>query len=183
LLASFFAIAFGVFRTRRLEFHADHIEELGSMLLRITAQGIFAYSVFSVVAGVLSTSKNGSSSLVLAIWLMTILEVTVQTLFISDMTRRRVNSSEQNLKKPGRQIVTFLLINNIILWLVYTFQMQNLEANPIQVDFYGFLPWIIMQRLTLPLCIFYRFHSAVTYAEIWKNTYRFAGSSSDVEAS
>ena len=40
-----------------------------------------------------------------------------------------------------------------------------------------------MQRLTLPLCIFYRFHSAVTYAEIWKNTYRFAGSSSDVEAS
>jgi len=52
-----------------------------------------------------------------------------------------------------------------------------------QVDFYGFLPWIIMQRLTLPLCIFYRFHSAVTYAEIWKNTYRFAGSSSDVEAS
>ena len=49
------------------------------------------------------------------------------------MTRRRVNSSEQNLKKPGRQIVTFLLINNIILWLVYTFQMQNLEANPIQV--------------------------------------------------
>lgn len=94
-------------------------------------------------------------------------------LFISDMSRRRVGTAEQDNRKPGRQTVTFLLITNLTLWLVYTFEMQKVEANPVQLNFYGFLPWAIMQRMTLPLCIFYRFHSAIVYAEIWKNTYRF----------
>lgn len=57
----------------------------------------------------------------------------IQTLFISDLTRRHVKSIEQNMKKPGRQMVTLLLINNLTLWLVYTFEMQKLEANPVQV--------------------------------------------------
>ena len=96
-------------------------------------------------------------------------------LFISDMSRRRVSTAEQDQRKPGRQTVTFLLITNLTLWLVYTFEMQKVEANPVQLNFYGFLPWAIMQRMTLPLCIFYRFHSAIVYAEIWKNTHRFNG--------
>lgn len=96
-------------------------------------------------------------------------------LFISDMSRRQVATVEQDKRKPGRQTVTFLLITNLTLWLVYTFEMQKVEANPVQLNFYGFLPWAIMQRMTLPLCIFYRFHSAIVYAEIWKNTYRFSG--------
>jgi len=96
-------------------------------------------------------------------------------LFISDMSRRRVSTAEQDHREPGRQTVTFLLITNLTLWLVYAFEMQKVEANPVQLNFYGFLPWAIMQRMTLPLCIFYRFHSAIVYAEIWKNTYRFNG--------
>ena len=94
-------------------------------------------------------------------------------LFMSDMSRRRVSTPEQDRVKPGRQSVTFLLITNLTLWLVYTFEMQKVEANPVQLNFYGFLPWAIMQRITLPLCIFYRFHSAIVYAEIWKNSYRY----------
>jgi hypothetical protein len=31
---------------------------------------------------------------------------------------------------------------------------------------------VIIQKLTLPLCIFFRFHSTVALAEIWKNTYK-----------
>jgi len=42
----------------------------------------------------------------------------------------------------------------------------------VQLEFYGFVPWSIIQRITLPLCIFHRFHSAVTLAEIWKTTYK-----------
>lgn len=49
------------------------------------------------------------------------------------MSRRRVSSAEQDADKPGRQTVTFLLIINLTLWLVYTFEMQKLEANPVQV--------------------------------------------------
>ncbi|EFX62591.1 hypothetical protein DAPPUDRAFT_37346, partial [Daphnia pulex] len=61
----------------------------------------------------------------------------------------------------------FLLITNMTLWLVYTFEMQKVEANPVQLNFYGFLPWSIVQCMSLPLYIFYRFHSARVYAEIW----------------
>lgn len=157
-----------------MHFHADHEEELGSILLRISALGMFAYSVFSMIAGALTVSSSYEPPLLVFInGLLSLIEVTAQTLYISDMSRRSVNTPEQNREKPGRQAVTFLLITNMTLWLVYTFEMQKVEANPVQLNFYGFLPWAIVQRLTLPLCIFYRFHSAIVYSEIWKNSYRY----------
>ena len=67
----------------------------------------------------------------------------MQLLFISDMSRRRVGNAEQDANKPGRQAVTFLLIINLTLWLVYTFEMQKLEANPVQV----------CQSIKLQLCV------------------------------
>jgi hypothetical protein len=151
------------------------MEELGSILLRISALGIFGYSAFSMIAGALGSSDEEPPTLVFINGLLSVIEVTVQTIFISDMSRRSVNTAEQDLEKPGRQSVTFLLITNMTLWLVYTFEMQKVEANPVQLNFYGFLPWSIVQRISLPLCIFYRFHSAMVYAEIWKNSFRYHG--------
>ena len=40
------------------------------------------------------------------------------------------------------------------------------------MEFYGFMPWIIIQRITLPLCVFFRFHSTVVLSELWKQCYR-----------
>lgn len=42
----------------------------------------------------------------------------------------------------------------------------------LQIKFFGYQPWVIIQKLALPLCIFFRFHSTVALAEIWKNTYK-----------
>ncbi|XP_026469201.1 proton channel OtopLc-like [Ctenocephalides felis] len=58
------------------------------------------------------------------------------------------------------------------MFAIYTFEAQKVVANPVQLDFYGFLAWSIVQRVCLPLCIFHRFHSAVTLAEVWKTTYK-----------
>ena len=41
------------------------------------------------------------------------------------------------------------------------------------MDFYGKMPWILIQRITLPLCVFFRFHSTVVLSELWKNSYRW----------
>ncbi|KAI9561301.1 hypothetical protein GHT06_012257 [Daphnia sinensis] len=178
LVFSLFAMAIGSYRARHLHFHSDHMEELGSILLRVSALGIFAYSVFSMIAGAFANQETDEPPVLVFInGLLSVVEVTMQMLFISDMSRRRVNTIEQDREKPGRQAVTFLLITNLTLWLVYTFEMQKVEANPVQLNFYGFLPWAIVQRITLPLCIFYRFHSAMVYAEIWKNSYRYHGPS------
>lgn len=103
---------------------------------------------------------------------MICLQVVLQLLFIADVSRRRVHLPEHDRSKPGRQVVTFLLICNVTMWIIYTFETQKVEANPVQLDFYGFLAWAIVQRVTLPLCIFHRFHSAVTLAEIWKTSYK-----------
>lgn len=179
LLISLIAMVICITQTRSLSFNIHHHEELGGTLLRVTALGLFTYAALSNTAAALTVSDTVTGvkpAVVLITWLLTIIEVTVQTLFMSDMTRRRVSNPEQNHEKPGRQIITFLLVSNLTLWLLYTFEVQRLDTNPVQLKFYGFKPWAMILRITFPLCIFYRFHAAITYAEIWKNTYTYRAS-------
>jgi Otopetrin len=60
-------------------------------------------------------------------------QVVFQLLFIADVSRRRVHLPEHERTKPGRQVVTFLLICNITMWVIYTFEVQKVSANPVQV--------------------------------------------------
>ncbi len=41
---------------------------------------------------------------------------------------------EQDRSKPGRQVVTFLLICNLAIWVIYTFEVQKVEESPVQVQ-------------------------------------------------
>lgn len=50
------------------------------------------------------------------------------------MSKRHVYLPEHNRNKPGRQIVTFLLICNITMWTLFTFESQKVLANPVQVN-------------------------------------------------
>lgn len=113
-----------------------------------------------------------SHNLQIAILIINLFQVILQLLFIADVSRRRVHLPEHDRTKPGRQVVTFLLICNITIWIIYTFEMRKVENNPVQLKYYGYLTWSMVQRLTLPLCIFHRFHSAVALAEIWKTSYK-----------
>uniref|UniRef100_T1I0N1 Uncharacterized protein n=1 Tax=Rhodnius prolixus TaxID=13249 RepID=T1I0N1_RHOPR len=151
---SIVAIIIGFIRVQSLKFRGDEQSDLNDILLRVSAFGLFVYAVFSVIAGSLTAL------------------VVLQLLFISDVSRRRVHLPEHDRSKPGRQVVTFLLIANVTMWIIYTFEIQKVVANPVQLNFYGFLAWSMVQRVTLPLCIFHRFHSAVTLAEIWKTSYK-----------
>ena len=48
----------------------------------------------------------------------------------------------QDRSKPGRQIVTFLLICNLAIWVIYTFEVQKVEESPVQVDqYYARFSW------------------------------------------
>jgi hypothetical protein len=60
-------------------------------------------------------------------------QVVLQLLFIADVARRRVHLPEHDRSKPGRQVVTFLLICNVTMWVIYTFEAQKVIANPVQV--------------------------------------------------
>ena len=66
----------------------------------------------------------------------------------------------------------FFFIFNISQWLVLTFEIQKFRASLVESNFYGLMPWIIIQRVTLPLAVFFRFHSAVISIELWKGVYK-----------
>lgn len=103
------------------------------MLLRIAAFGLYAYSLFGVIAGALDLNST-QHLFVLITSVLTIVQVTLQTLFISDVVCRKRSGPKQ----PGRQLITFLLIINLTLWIVYTFEMQKLESSPVQLRFVSF---------------------------------------------
>ncbi|XP_034947235.1 proton channel OtopLc isoform X2 [Chelonus insularis] len=169
---SIIAIIIGFIRVQSLKFKAEEQSDLNDILLRVSGFGLFLYAVFSVIAGSLAAFTHEPNLLVMVTGLLAIVQVVLQMLFIADVSRRRVHLPEHDRSKPGRQVVTFLLICNVTMWVIYTFETQKVVANPVQLDFYGYLAWTIVQRVTMPLCIFHRFHSAVTLAEIWKTSYK-----------
>ena len=108
--------------------------------------------------------------------MMIILQTLLQTLFLSDATHRLnrtentyllliknykryliyffrfVFTSGQLRRKPGRQVVTFLLVVNITLWIVnIIFTSQTAPEVTEGVWF-----WSTVINLSLPLCILYR---------------------------
>ncbi|XP_017884240.1 proton channel OtopLc isoform X6 [Ceratina calcarata] len=172
MVFSIVAIIVGFIRVQSLKFKAEEQSDLNDILLRVSGFGLFVYAVFSVIAGSLAAFTHEPNLLVMLTGLLSVAQVILQMLFIADVSRRRVHLPEHDRSKPGRQVVTFLLICNLTMWAIYTFESQKVMANPVQLDFYGFLAWAIVQRVTLPLCIFHRFHSAVTFAEIWKTSYK-----------
>ena len=50
-----------------------------------------------------------------------------------------------------------------------------------EASFFGLTPWVIAQRVTLPLAAFFRFHSAVVAVDLWKGVYRKRGHGSGPE--
>ena len=99
----------------------------------------------------------------------------VQTLMIIDGLRRCSESKQNQTLKPGRNIITFLICTNLILYLWDTIEAKTPGYNKARKYYYGKIFWTILGHLLLPLTIFYRFHSSVALADIWASAYQ-AGS-------
>ena len=127
---------------------------MNDILLRISAFGLFIYNVFSVIAGALNAHKDDQNLLVTITSAVAIFQVILQLLFIADVSRRRVHLPEHDRTKPGRQIVTFLLICNISMFAIYTFEAQKVMANPVSLQSYILNLFINFTFLSISL---YRF--------------------------
>jgi hypothetical protein len=91
---------------------------------------------------------------------------------IMDGLRRCSDSHDNQMNKPGRNVVTLLLITNLAIYLWDTFEVKNTSYHEARKKFYGELLWTLLSHMTLPLCIFYRFHSSVALADIWSSAYK-----------
>ena len=169
----------GFFKLQQLRFSslADDNCTLDDRLLVVSLFGLFAFNVFLVVSSVANIDESGLIgilSLVSAV--LAFIQAAKQTVFILDALRRRAITERQARRKPGRTLVTFLLLCNLSLWVVNTFEVKKAEAVDMHVRYYGNLPWSIITHACVPMLIFFRFHSTVCLSDIWVHAYMIKAS-------
>lgn len=141
-------------------------------LLFLSFAGVFAFAVFGVIAAAFETHKPKGVLNILTNLFM-ILQSTMQVLFIVAGTKLISANESQEQRKRGREYVMFLILCNFALWLMNTFETQQPEHNPVQMDFYGPLAWSVLTHITVPLSIYFRFHSSVCLINIWRFAWRY----------
>lgn len=164
------ATVIGMVQVRHLRYDSMRTFALDDILLVGGQTGLFLYSTFTVIGG--HFTLKGDNVLVLITALASIVQTAFQTMFILDASRRNVSTPDHIRKKPGREIVTFLLVANLAMWAISTLEKSRAESHPIQLNFYGLWAWTIITHVSMPLAIFYRFHSTVCLCEIWKRAYK-----------
>ncbi|OQV17399.1 hypothetical protein BV898_08502 [Hypsibius exemplaris] len=155
----------------RFEVHLINLE-LDESLLMIGMIGVYAYAILSLL-GTFDTADTFFGRLSQASSSLILLQATVQTLFLLDAGKRGLKKDDLERKsKPGKQALTFLLVLNFAMWTVDVFCAVHPDGTPQQHQFYGAYAWTLLLHLTVPLMIFYRFHSTACIFEVWKRAYK-----------
>ncbi|KAK6959789.1 otopetrin-2 [Biomphalaria glabrata] len=153
--------------------HYSTTKEVGleEILMLISLSGLGLFGVFSIVSGsfYIDTLRGGITVMTNVLML---LQAGSQATFILAALRASAKHRSQVRSKPGRQYVIFLLISNFALWAMNTFETQRMEHNVIQVQFYGPTAWAIFSHISVPLGIYFRFHSTVSLSTIWKQAWK-----------
>ena len=155
--------------TKRSSFDAD------TALLRFSACFLIIYAVFTCLNGCLlcfdeSSVESGHGPLQIALGAIEIVQVTLQLQFLTEL-KHKVLPVEMREIMPGRQHVIFLFFLNFSQWIILTFETQKVIRTSTELGLYGLQGWIIIRRLTIPLAIFYRLHSAIISVELWQEVY------------
>ncbi|CAG4964868.1 unnamed protein product [Parnassius apollo] len=140
------------------------METVLSMVATISLQNI----VKTVDFAVMLVCTNASYILDL----VRFVQVIIQTTLLVDGLRRCSNSRSLRRTKPGRELHMFLIIANVGMWLFNTFSYKSPDRLDARYEYYGKVLWSILGHISLPLIMFYRFHSSVCFADIWVTAYR-----------
>ena len=159
---------------RNYQHHTSPKLDLDNLLLVIAQSGTFLYSICSILFALMRwTSEktiNSTFACALADAIFELVQTLLQSFFILDSSRKRPNADQAH-HKPGREATIFLFVCNLFMWAVTISWPNNLEHHPYAKVGNGGL-WSTITHLTLPLAIFYRFHSTVCLWEIWKNCFK-----------
>ncbi|OWF53428.1 otopetrin-2-like [Mizuhopecten yessoensis] len=165
------ATIIAVWRMRHLRFSRTLTDELEVVLALLSFSGLFMFSVFSIFAGIhVIDTLDGVLTIITNIFAT--VQATLQTMLLIMGMGMSAGSQINAAKKAGREFVTFLLLCNITMWGNTTFQIKNVAHNPVQLQFYGPEAWGIFTHISVPLSIFFRFHSTVCLSHIWKHAWK-----------
>ncbi|CAG9563621.1 unnamed protein product [Danaus chrysippus] len=154
-------------QTRKLDINEHPISLLDDILLFICLPAFFMETVFSMVATLSIVNIIRSIDV-----MVMVVQVVIQTALLVDGLRRCSNSRKLRRRKPAREMMMFLVIANVAVWLFNTFSYKSPDSLDERYEFYGKVLWSILGHISLPLIMFYRFHSSVCFADIWDAAYK-----------
>ncbi|CAK1578284.1 unnamed protein product [Parnassius mnemosyne] len=154
-------------QTIKLDINEHPISLLDDVLLFVCLPAFFMEVVLSMVATI--SLHNIVKTVDLAVMFI---QVIIQTTLLVDGLRRCSNSRKLRRKKPGRELHMFLIIANVAMWLFNTFSYKSPDRLDERYEYYGKVLWSILGHISLPLIMFYRFHSSVCFADIWGSAYK-----------
>ncbi len=79
---------------------------------------------------------------------LSIIQGTLQTLFILECLRRYARNNGAFLHKPARELITALLLVNISLWLFDTLSAKKFDSKPFLIEHFGILKWSIINAFS-----------------------------------
>ncbi|XP_011699229.1 PREDICTED: uncharacterized protein LOC105456696, partial [Wasmannia auropunctata] len=173
--------ASGLVQVRQISIVTRAPAALDSLLSNVSLFGVQLYSVFTIVVCACSLAMSDQDEtedtrarhiMLLSMSVLQLVQCFAQSTLIAETSRRSCITRFQMLAKPGRQVITFLLFSNAVLWAFDTVITQNWLSQELQLRFFGVLAWGVLSRIGLPLLIFYRFHSCVLLLEAWNKCYR-----------
>ncbi|KAI3365707.1 hypothetical protein L3Q82_010154 [Scortum barcoo] len=70
------------------------------------------------------------------------------------------------MKRAIKEICAFLILSNIMLWVIPAFGVHPQFENGVGKQFFGFSVWFVLVNLGQPLSVFYRMHSVGALMEL-----------------
>ncbi|XP_017875199.1 proton channel OtopLc-like [Ceratina calcarata] len=172
--------ASGLVQVRQMSIVSRPPATLDTLLSNVALFGVQLYSVFTIVVCACSLAiledeseeTRGRHVMLLTASILQLIQCFAQSTLIAEASKRECITRFQIIAKPARQVITFLLFSNSVLWAFDTTITQNWFSQELQLRFFGVLAWGVISRIGLPLLIFYRFHSCVLLLEAWNKCYR-----------
>lgn len=173
------AVIVAVIKMRDLKYQQKHNDHHGSSvsldctLLVLAQTGVYVYGMFSIMGcyyTMLNGDHGGKEGLVAEVF--GLIQTSMQTLFILNACWRKCKGAQQQRSKPGREMVTFLLVANMSMWFINTLIKGRAGFRPSHLSFFGVWAWTVITHVSMPLAIFYRFHSTICLFDIWKSAYK-----------
>uniref|UniRef100_A0A3B3ZTC1 Otopetrin 3 n=1 Tax=Periophthalmus magnuspinnatus TaxID=409849 RepID=A0A3B3ZTC1_9GOBI len=163
---------------------------LDVLLLTVTALGQLGLSYFSMVAAFAIGTQGILGDLDLSYSVLSLLELVLQNIFIieglhrhpslkakkkpkSTMFKVRMRSWDQlsslGLGEMAKTFCAFLVLSNIMLWIIPAFGVHPQFENGLGKQFFGFSCWFVLVNVGQPLTVFYRMHSVAALMELLLN--------------
>ncbi|XP_064645328.1 proton channel OtopLc-like isoform X2 [Lineus longissimus] len=173
LFSCLVAVCFGFKYIHNLKFHPLEKDTFDDKLLIMAQGGVFTYSTLLGISAIsdLAGGYQDTTYLYLIRAILNFVQSGIQTVFVLDSMRRCAGHEDHVRRKPGRAVISFLVMVNLAMWLVNTFEMEKAEVSGVRVIYFDRVAWSVVSHMLVPLVIFYRYHTTVCLSEVWVNAY------------